>query len=406
MTKIGYFIPEFPGQTHIFFWRERRALLERGVQLELVSTRRPPRNIISHEWAKEAMELTEYLATPKPATLASAVAQLARSMPAGWARCVRSMARAEGLGPKGRVRLLGLALVGAHLADLARSRGWTHVHVHSCADAAHVALFAHLLSGLPYSLTLHGPLRDYGPNQREKWRHAQFAVVITQKLLREVTVQLAGSLPAVVDVAPMGVDLASFVRKTPYAPWSGEGPLKIFSCGRLNFCKGHEDLIRAVGILRERGLDARLSIAGEDEAGGTGHRKVLEAQINKSRLDDPVALLGAVSEKRVHTELDAAHIFALASLAEPLGVAIMEAMANETPIVVTNAGGVPELVEDGVDGLTVPPQRPHELARRIEELARDPRLALRLTETARRKVERHFSSGRSADLLAKRLRAL
>ena len=67
--KIGYFIPEFPGQTHAFFWREYQALRDRGIEPILISTRKPPRNIVSHKWAAEAMEQTRYLFPPEPSLL-------------------------------------------------------------------------------------------------------------------------------------------------------------------------------------------------------------------------------------------------------------------------------------------------------------------------------------------------
>ncbi|XXF78091.1 glycosyltransferase family 4 protein [Myxococcaceae bacterium GXIMD 01537] len=325
-------------------------------------------------------------------------------MPAGWARCLASIARSEGLDAKGRARLVAFAVMGGRLAFLARRRGWEHVHVHSCANAAHVGMFAHLLSGLSYSLTLHGPLEHYGPNQREKWRYARFSLVITRKLYNEVHTELAGSLPPTVEIAPMGVELQRFVRGAPYVPWTGEGPLRIFSCGRLNPWKGHKDLIAAVELLRGRGVDARLEIAGEDEAGGTAYRKDLEALIAGKGLGSVVTLLGAVSEERVRAGLEAAHIFSLASLHEPLGVAIMEAMAMRAPVVVTGAGGVPELVDDGVDGLLVPPETPEALAAKLEAVARDAALAARLGEAGRGKVERSFSSERSAELLSQLLR--
>ncbi len=55
--KIGYFIPEFPGQTHIFLWRERQVLAELGIETDLVSTQLPPRAIASHVWAEEAKKI-------------------------------------------------------------------------------------------------------------------------------------------------------------------------------------------------------------------------------------------------------------------------------------------------------------------------------------------------------------
>ncbi len=400
MRKIGYLVPEFPGQTHNYYWREITALRERGIEPELVSTRRPPRRIVAHTWALDAIARTDYLTPPSARDMASAIHELGRASPAGWARCAASIARAEGLNVRGRLRLLALAVVGGQLSALARARGWKHIHSHSCADAAHVVMFASLLSGIPYSLTLHCRLSDVGPNQREKWRHARFATVVTSTLWSEAREAVFGSAPPSVEIAPMGVDLGFFARRAPYEAWKGTGPLRIFSCGRLNQAKGHQDLIRAVEILRGRGLDVELSIAGEDEAGGIAYRRVLEAQIVARRMAGVVRLLGAISEERVRHELEGAHIFALASHHEALGIATMEAMAMRMPVVVTGVGGVPELVDSGVSGLLVPPERPDELAEKIAAVARDPRLAVRLGESARRKVESSYDVGLSADALA------
>lgn len=399
--KLGVLIPEFPGQTHIFFWRELAALRELGAEPEVVSTQRPHAGLVSHSWARQAMAATVYLSPPKLPDLVRASAEVLRSGRGALARTLRSISQAEGLDAKGRVRLGALAFMGARLADLARARGWEHVHAHSCGDAAHIAMFANLLAGIPYSITLHGPLRDYGPNQREKWRHAQFAIVITRRLLGEVQQELAGSLPPVVEVAPMGVDVGRFVRSSPYMPWAGTGPLRIFSCGRLNPCKGHGDLVRAVGLLRARGVEATLEIAGEDEVGGSGFHLALAHEIARSGLADSAVLLGAVSEERVRSGLERAHVFALASLAEPLGVATMEAMALGVPVVATESGGVPELIRDGQDGLLVPPQAPDRLADAVERIARDSALAERLGQSGRERVVAEFDSARSARTLVK-----
>jgi glycosyltransferase involved in cell wall biosynthesis len=400
MVRIGYLVPEFPGQTHGFFWREVAALRALGVEPELVSTRLPPRGIVSQPWADEAMAQTTYLAPPRAADIASAGREIARGLPEAAVRVTAGIAAAEGIGAGGRLRLAGLALLGARLASLARQRGWSHLHAHSCADSAHLAMFARIIGAVPYSITLHGPLAHYGPNQRQKWQHASFAIVITRRLLQQVRAELAGSLPERVEVAPMGVDLQRFTRRTAYVPWSGEGPLLIFSCGRLNPGKAHGDLIAATSLLRAGGVDARLAIAGEDEQGGSGFRRVVAAQIHEHHLEHAVELLGAVGEDRVREGLEAAHLFALASLEEPLGVAIMEAMALAVPVVVTEAGGVPELVAHGEHGLLVPPRSPAELAAAILRVARDPELARRFGQAGRERVAAEFSAQRSARVLA------
>ena len=407
--KIGMVIPEFPGQTHIFYWRELHALRSLGVTPEIISTTEPPAAIMSHKWTEPARAATTYLAprqkSDAPGIVAGALSELALAGPSSLARSLVSFARADGLPPARRVRLLGLMLMGARLRRIARERGIEHVHVHSCADAAHVAMFSRLLGGPPYSITLHSSLRDYGPNQREKWRHAKFAMVITQRLLAEVQRDLAGSLPASIDVVPLGVDVANFKRIEPYQPFDRSGRLRIFACGRLNPCKGHIDLVRATALLHESGLNAELVIAGEDEQGGRGYHRELASDIDKLGLSPHVRLLGAVSEERVRQELESAHVFALASLAEPLGVAIMEAMCYETPVVATDAGGVPELVRNGIDGLLVPPENPRALADAISKIALDTALSGRLARSAAERVVGQFDSSRSAEMLVRRARS-
>jgi len=396
-TKIGYFIPEFPGQTHIFFWREMQALREIGIEPEVVSTRLPDRSIISHTWAEEAQGATRYLYPPTPLAALGALWTLFRAGPLGWGRSIWTLLVSQGPFVY-RVRLLLLLFFGAELGWLARRAGWSHVHVHSCGDAANVAMFARRLTGLSYSLTLHGPLRDYGPNQKQKWTHSTFALVITRRLREEVQKELAGFLPPSLDLAPMGVDLRRFERRSPYVPWPGSGEFRLFACGRLNPCKGHDDLLRVVARLREEGVDARLEIAGADDVGG-GCREGLERLRGELQLGDKVRLLGAVSEEEIRRRLSEAHAFVLGSLEEPLGVAIMEAMALSVPVVVTGAGGVGELVQDGVDGLLVPPRDPARMAAALLTLVRDPALAERLGRSGRARIESSFHSGVGAAAL-------
>ena len=137
-------------------------------------------------------------------------------------------------------------------------------------------MLANRLADISYSLTLHGDLPDYGGQQKVKWRYAAFAITITHRLDRQVRQQLSHDLPPHLGLAPMGVDSAIFKRRRAYEPWTGKGPLRLFSCGRLNYVKGHQDLICAVSMLQQSGINISLEIAGEDEFGGKGFRSELE----------------------------------------------------------------------------------------------------------------------------------
>ena len=268
----------------------------------------------------------------------------------------------------------------------------THVHSHSCADSAFVAMLAHQLAGVSYSLTLHGDLENYGMQQAVKWRNAAFAITITRRLYDQVSRVLANDLPGQVGIAPMGVEAYRFKRLEPYEPWNGEGPLRLFSCGRLNRIKGHQDLIRAAATLKESGIGVRVEIAGEDETGGRGFHKELDSLIRDLHLVDDVVLLGAVSETRVLDGLRAAHIFVLASHHEPLRVAILGgAELVKHPVIATNIGGIPELIDHGVNGHLVPSQDPTALAISIRDLAAHPILAKKYSTTRAETGSKHRS---------------
>ena len=406
VLRIGFFIPEFPGQTHIFLWRERQALAELGVEADLISTRQPPRAVASHSWAAEAQGMTRYLVPVGAGDLGGILAELLRSGPAAWVRSLQTAMTAETAGgAKNRLRMLAMIGVAARLKRIARREGWDHIHVHSCAESANIAMLAERLGGPSYSLTLHGPtLEGYGPNQRQKWRHARFATIISRLLSGVVDRELAGSKPEVINIAPMGVDLDQIRRSAPWQPPEPGGPVRLFSCGRLNPVKGHADLFETVRLLRAQGIDARLEIAGEDEQGGSGYHQELQGQIDQMGLGDSITLLGAVSEDRVRQGLEEAHVFALASLNEGISVAIMEAMAMEMPVVVTDVGGNHELIHSGQDAVLVPPERPDTMAEVIADLVANPEKARGLAQASRARVAAEFHHRRSAEAVADGLR--
>lgn len=396
--SFAYLVPQFPGQTHIFFWREIAALEAQGVTPVLYSTTVPPSGLISHRWSQEAMARTTYLASRNPALLIAILPRLP------WGLILKEARRL----PKDEAKtFLKDVIISAPAAEkLARDckrRGITHIHAHSCGRAALIAALAHHAHGLSYSLTLHGPLQDYGVGQRFKWRGAAFVSVITRALLDLLPGQLGDALPKRLPLQPMGVDTSAFRRDAPYVPPVPGEPLRVFSCGRLNVVKGHQDVMQAVRLMIDRGLPVHLEIAGEDDAGGGGFHKELDTRIVELGLEDHVTLLGAISAEAVRDKLMSSHVFVLASWSEPLGVAYMEAMSCEVPTIGTDAGGVPELITSGEDGILVPPKDPEALAEALMQLAADPEKAQSLAKTGRARVVADFDSSRGADMLVREI---
>ena len=394
--KIAVLIPEFPGQTHSFFWREIEALrLYHGLGAQIISTRLAPRPVM-HDWVAQADAIQ--LHPMPPARMAALTPALAVAIP-------RLMADPDIRRILRQPRAWGFVLMALQLARICKARGLTHLHVHSCANFALIAALCHRLSGIPYSLVLHGPLVDYGPEQPLKWRDASFVFVITETLRQQV----AGVLPQMMDkvrVVPMGVNTDMFAPPDTPRPDSPR-PFTWFCCARLNRVKGHDTLIHAATILRRDRPDLafRIRIAGEDEKGGSGYHRDLDRMIADEDAGDLVNLLGSVTQGDVRGELRSADGFVLASRHEPLGVAYMEAMSCELPVVGTDAGGVAELITQGADGMLVAPDDPQALAGAMAQVMDDPALRRRMGQAARQRIVDGFSSRRSADALAQALRA-
>jgi glycosyltransferase involved in cell wall biosynthesis len=405
-VRVAWLIPEYPRQSHTFFHRELVALRRMGVDVAIYSTRLLPKPA-QHPWAAQAIAETTYLHPPRPDGILNALGTVLKAGPLGWARVLRAIASADVPGLKDRLRLGALVFYGAELAGFMNKDGRQHVHVQLCSDTAHVALFAKLLAGKSYSISHHEFLKEFGPNQRQKWQNASFGHTISHVHLDELRSELGGAVPGDMVVAPMGIEPDKFVRRKPYQAWTGTGDFRIFSCGRLTMGKNQETLLRALARLRQAGVPAKLALAGSDESAGQFYLGKLQEIMRELDLVAHVTMLGQASEDVVREHLESAHAFCLTSLHEGVPVVVMEAMAMEVPVVVTDVGGMRDLVSDGVDGIVVKPGDVDVVFQGLERVARAPELARKLSQAARAKVVSGFHSGVSAralaDLLARNL---
>lgn len=401
--KIIYFTSEFPGQTHIFLWREYQELLRLGVSAHLVSTRKPPIGIQPHTWTAHAVQHTNYLFPLSAVDYFRAFRKLLLCPRDSWKKILGVILKTTDLLLRERVQLFAHLIMATKMADFVVQNSFTHVHCTTCAATANIAMFCRFLTGVQYSLSLLGPkLETYGPNQSNKWAYASFGLFQSQKLLKETQAAIPGSLPKFYAFAPVGVDTNVMRRHQPYQPWSKGDTCMLYSCGRLNPVKGHEYVIQAVGELIRRGYSIRLLIGGEDIDGGTGYRKTIEAEIRRNKLHHSVALLGAVSEEENIRQYQTAHIYVMGSLDEAAGaVAAMEAMAMELPVVMPNVGATHELIEHGCEGILVESKSFMALADAIEALMKNPDQAIQLGRMGRQKVQKDFNHHLSAQAIAR-----
>jgi len=165
-------------------------------------------------------------------------------------------------------------------------------------------------------------------------------------------------------------------RGEPLRRESREGADPTVVCvAALRHEKGHDVLLRAFSIVRREVPRARLVLVG----GGPG-RKELEEQVRSAGLLDSVEFAGLVPE--IWAYLRDADVFALASQNEALGIGIMEAMAAGLPVVASDVGGIPEVVEPGVTGELFAVGDHIQLARHLSDLLRSPERRRRMSAAA------------------------
>ncbi len=165
----------------------------------------------------------------------------------------------------------------------------------------------------------------------------------------------------------------------------GEPRLRILSVGRMTWEKGYEHAMAAIAKLRDRGVDMEYRVIGDGPL-----MEGLCFQRYRLGLEGVVTFLGAMDRSRVREEMRACDLFLHASVSEGFCNSVLEAQAMEIPVVCSDAGGLPENVEDGVTGKVVPRRDAEALAEALARLAMDPPLRARLGKAGRRRVVQHF----------------
>jgi phosphatidyl-myo-inositol alpha-mannosyltransferase len=181
-------------------------------------------------------------------------------------------------------------------------------------------------------------------------------------------------------VIPNGVDLQRFSTARPFARWR-DGTLNIFFVGRFESRKGLLYLLKAYRVLRKRGYDCRLLVAGS----GPQEREV-RRYIATRRLRG-VELLGRVSDD------DKARYFATADVyvspatgQESFGIVLLEAMAAGAPIVCSDIHGYKGVVRRGEQALLVPPRKVGALTDALARVLDDADLRRRMSESGRERA--------------------
>ncbi len=157
--------------------------------------------------------------------------------------------------------------------------------------------------------------------------------------------------------------------------------------GRLVPVKAYDDFLRAAALVTKERPATRFLVIGDGPCAGA-----LQELAHSLGIADRVVFTGF--RRDVPALLPLLDVFVLSSLSEGLPLVLLEAMAAGRPVVSTAVGGVPEVIDNGVNGYLSVPQQPEELAGQILRVLGDPGLAHLLGENAQRRVQERFGIGR------------
>jgi len=254
-------------------------------------------------------------------------------------------------------------------------------------DSSYFGVTAAWLAGVPHRVRTRNNVGHWlTPLHRRLGRllnRFTTATVANCRAARAALLDAERPAPESVVVLENGVDLRRFLAVPPLSPVSGSS-LRVGAVANLRPVKGLDVLLRAAAKVVASHPGVRFCIAGEGEA-----RSHLEREAVELGVADRVEFTGPV--RTIPEFLSRLDIAVLPSRAEGMSNALLEYMAAGRPVVATAVGATPELIEDGVQGLLVPPGDVAALASGIARLLDDRELACRLGSDARRRAAERYS---------------
>ncbi len=398
---VAFILKGYPRLSETFIAEEIRALEQGGLDIAIVSLRRPTdkaRHPVHREIKARLLYLPEYLHCEIGRVWRGW--RWGRRLP-GYAAAMTAFRRDLRRDPtRNRVRRFGQALV--LVAEL--PRGVTRLHAHFLHTPASVTRYAALLTGLPWSASGHAKDIWTTPewDLAEKLAESRWTVTCTATG-RDRLAALAPS-PGHVRLVYHGLRLDRFAPPPDTAAAARDGgdpgrPVRLLTVCRLVPKKGMEDLLGALALL-PADLHWRLQ-----QIGGGPLGPELRQQAARLGLGDRIDWRGAQPQEMVLDAYRTADLFVLASRIAPDGDrdglpnVLVEAASQRLALVATAVSAIPELVEDGATGLLAPPEDPQALAALMERAIRDPSLRLALGRAAEAKVRRQFDIAAATERL-------
>ncbi len=240
---------------------------------------------------------------------------------------------------------------------------------------------------------------------RRKYLHPAVRYIAISHAIKDVLVA-SGIASSIIHVVHSGVDPDRFpargqTRDEELARGWGAGPgvPLLMNAAALTDHKDQATLLRAVAILKQRGIPFRLVIAGSGEL--ENELKALQQQLD---LEKEVVFAGYISD--LSSLYPAADVFVMSSHLEGLCTSILDSMSAGVPVVATQTGGIPEIVRHEENGFLAPPKNPEALADQLIKLINNTALQNQFRAAGRETVLSGFTNDTMVDGVANAYRKI
>lgn len=386
LKRAVYVVSLFPCWSETFIVREIDALIANGVDVRIISLKKPSETLIQTD-AAALMNRVRH-----PRSILHALGGLAAALflrPGAVFGSFFSVVGDSWRSPDVLLKSLASWLRG--LEHIAWLRGFDPqiIHAHWATYPSTAAWTLGRVLRRPFSFTCHA--HDIFIEDQlvaRKIEDAAVAVTISRFNVDWLTERATPLAKQKLKVVHCGVDLSM----NQWIPEGRDGH-SILTVGRLDPIKGFATLVEALALLKSRGLDFRCRLLGSGPLDAE-----LKAQAQARGVADRIDFTGAQPQDVVRGWMGEAGLFVLPSEVAADGnrdgipVALMEAMATGCPVVSTRVSGIPELIENEQDGLLVDPRQPHALADAMQRLLEDAMLRSHVARGARTRIEKEFDA--------------
>ena len=402
MKKIACIVKGYPRLSETFIAQEIHALEQAGVDVIIYSLRHPTDTVthpIHRKIGAKVHYLPEYLYQhPKRVLVALVRLLFDGRFYKVFFLFLKDLMRDF---TPNRVRRFGQALVLAR--EIAPDREWLYVHfLHTPAS---VGRYASILTGLPWSCSAHA--KDVWTTAKwdiqEKLHELEWLVTCTKS--NADYLQSLSSQKEKVSLLYHGLDFNQLPEPGKFKEprgGCGQNTIQLISVGRAVSKKGYDVLLKALSQLPD-GLNWRLVHIGGGELLDS-----LVSQASALGIDDKVQWIGPQSFDQVLLQYRQSDVFVLASRIDSDGDrdgipnVLMEAMSQGLPCIATDISGIPELIEDQINGVLVAPENVSALEQAVSELILSPEKREKLGKQGYKTVTNRFSMDMSVGQLIER----